>query len=470
MWFNEEAKRIIFKIRWKYNNTICPNCGLITSKRQDKKLHKQNRLIPHMPYGWDKMIFLELHKRYFKCSSCKTQFYEKFDDISEYGQYSNNFEQYIQWNWWFVSWNKISKLYQSSKSVIYSILDRIDPNMINKRWLKIIAELDEIYLWVDEHSFSGHDMVLIITELKTWELLAVLDWITKEKLEKWIWDIPLKYHTKIKGFSTDMNKGYANSLTEIIWKPIHTVDKMHLFMELNRVIDDVKNITRHTLAFCFVTPEDAIKLGSKALKNLTLDDIKKLNKTNNKKIKSMKKYEDIAKQRLKSEDINPEKLLNSKWEVIVYREITPDFFTEKWYRWLFVTREKNLSPIQKLRLNQIFRDFDYLGFMQEARTMKEDFMDAIDELNLNEVDRIMWEALDSKHYRIKQLWRTIKRWYEWIKWYIENSTEDFKFTNALTEWINNLCKVAKRMSHGFSSKTMYIKKLCARFCLVELNI
>jgi hypothetical protein len=61
-----------------------------------------------------------------------------------------------------------------------------------------MEELNEIYLWVDEHSFSGHDMVLIITELKTWKLLAVLDWITKEKLEKWIWNIPLKYHNKIK--------------------------------------------------------------------------------------------------------------------------------------------------------------------------------------------------------------------------------------------------------------------------------
>jgi len=472
MWFYEWSKRIIFKIRWKYNNTICPHCWFKTNKRQDTKLHKQNRLVPHMPYGWDKMIFLELHKRYFRCNNCKTQFYEKFDFENENWIYSNHFEKYIQWNWWFVSWNKISKLYQTSKSVIYSILDRIDPEMINKRWLDIIAELDEVYLWVDEHSFSGHDMVLIVTELKTWKLLAVLDWITKEKLEKWIWSIPLKNHTKIKGFSTDMNKGYANSLTKIIWKPIHTVDKMHLFMELNRVIDDVKNITRHTLACCFVTPEDAIKLGSKALKNLTLNDIKKLNEnqTNNNKMKSMKKYKNKAEQRLKSEDINPESLLNYKWEIIEYKEITPEFFTEKWYRWLFVTREKNLSPIQKLRLNQIFRDFDYLGFMQEARTMKEDFMDAIDELDLKEVDRIMGEALKSEHYRIKQLWRTINRWYKWIKWYIENSTKDFKFTNALTEGVNNLCKVAKRMSHGFSSKKMYIKKLCARFCLVELKI
>jgi transposase len=472
IWFYEESKKIIFKIRWKYNNTTCPHCGFNTNKRQDKKLHKQNRLVPHMPYGWDKMIFLELYKRYFRCTNCNTRFYEKFDFESVAWKYTIHFEQYVQWNWWFNSWNKIAELYQASWSVIYSILERIEPELINKRWMKIIEELDEIYLWVDEHSFSGHDMVLIITELKTWEILAVLDWITKEKLEKWIWSIPLKYHEKIKGFSTDMNKGYANSLTEIIWKPIHTVDKMHLFMEANRVIDDVKDISRHTLAFCFVTPEDAAKLGGKALKDITPNDIKKLNnnQTDPKKIKAMKKYKDKVEQRLQTENINPKDLLNSKWETVPYKEITPEYFTEKWYRTLFVTREKNLSWQQKLRLNQIFRDFDYLGFMQEARTIKEDFMDAIDDLDIKEIDRIMDDCLESEHYRIKQFWRTIKRWYEWIKWYIENSDENFKFTNALTESINNLCKVAKRVSHGFSSKTMYIKKLCARFCLKELQI
>ncbi len=465
-------KLIILQIRWKYTTTTCPHCALKTSKRKDKKLHKQKRLVPHMPYGWDKMIFLELYKRYFRCTNCKAQFYEKFDFENNHWIYSNEFEQYIQWNWWFVSWNKLAELYQVSWSVIYSILERIDPEMINKKWLEIMEKLDEIYLWVDEHSFSGHDMVLIITELKTWKLLAVLDWITKEKLEKWIWNIPLKIHKKIKWFSTDMNKGYANSLTEIIWKPIHTVDKMHLFMEVNRVIDDVKNISRHTLAFCFITPEDANKLGSKALKNMSVNDIQKLNskQTDIRKIKTMKKYKNKVEQRLQTENINPKDLINSKWAVIEYKEITPEYFTEKWYRILFVTREKNLSWIQKLRLNQIFRDFDYLGFMQEARTMKEDFMDAIDNLDLVEVDRIRDECLSSEHYRIKQFGRTIKRWYTWIEWYIKNSNENFKFTNALTESVNNICKVAKRVSHGFSSKTMYIKKLCARFCLIELKI
>jgi hypothetical protein len=31
-------------------------------------------------------------------------------------------------------------------------------------------------------------------------------------------------------------------------------------MEVNRVIDEVKDIARHTLSFFFILPEDAIKM------------------------------------------------------------------------------------------------------------------------------------------------------------------------------------------------------------------
>ena len=81
---------LVFQIRWKYNNTNCVNCWLNTSKRKDKKLHKQKTLVKHMPFWWNKMIELELHKRHFKCKNCKTNFYEKFDFMSEFGQYTND--------------------------------------------------------------------------------------------------------------------------------------------------------------------------------------------------------------------------------------------------------------------------------------------------------------------------------------------------------------------------------------------
>ncbi|MDQ7022080.1 MAG: hypothetical protein Q9M97_00860 [Candidatus Gracilibacteria bacterium] len=68
---------LVFQIRGKYNNTDCINCGLKTSKRKDKKLHKQKTLVKHMPFGGDKVIELELHKRHFKCENCETDFLGK---------------------------------------------------------------------------------------------------------------------------------------------------------------------------------------------------------------------------------------------------------------------------------------------------------------------------------------------------------------------------------------------------------
>jgi len=40
--------------------------------------------------------------------------------------------------------------------------------------------------------------------------------------------------------------------------------------------------------------------------------------------------------------------------------------------------------------------------LSEAWALKEDFMDAMDKLNLEEIDRIITESLKSEHYRIKQ--------------------------------------------------------------------
>jgi len=166
---------------------------------------------------------------------------------------------------------------------------------------------------------------------------------------------------------------------------------------------------------------------------------------------------ETALQRLKTQDLKQEDLKNKKWEVVEYKEITLDYFLETWYRTIFLKREKNLSPLQKLRLNQIFREYDYNWYLAESRDIKEDFMNAIDELDLKEVDRIMADCRESEHHRLKQFARTLNNWYDWIKWFCEHSTKDFKFTNALTEWLNNSCKVAKRQSHWFKIKDNYIR-------------
>jgi hypothetical protein len=89
---------------------------------------------------------------------------------------------------------------------------------------------------------------------------------------------------------------------------------MHLFIEANRVVDQVRDISRFTLSQNFIKIEDIYKLGKKVTKKITKEDIKQLNKnqTDKKKLEAMKKYKEKAEHRLKVENINRKDLLNSK--------------------------------------------------------------------------------------------------------------------------------------------------------------
>ena len=449
---NPKDDKMIFHVKRKSKTSICPQCWLRTSKRQDLKEYKQKINLKHINISNNILVDIKPIKRYFRCINCNSNFLERFDFESNLWFHTKTFENYVIASFWYISWNQIAKLNQVSASKIYRIIENIDHHKINEVWIKILEELDEIYLWVDEHSFSWNDMILIITELKTRQLIAVLPKITKETLEDWISSLPLKVQTKVKWFATDMNKWYKNSLKNIISNPVSSVDKYHLFQEANRMVDEVRILNSWIIKMNFVKADEIINLG-KIPKKLTKKEIDKINK-NSKRNNVMKKYKDKAEQRL-----NIEKIENKKWEKIEYKEITLDYFLETWYKKLFQTREKNLSSYQKLRLNQIFREFDYNWYLVEAWTIKEDFNDAMDNLDLKEIDRIKKECLKSEHYRIKQFWRTINRWYDWIKWFCENSTESFKFTNAFTEWYNLVCKNLNRQAHWFKLKSNYFKKI-----------
>lgn len=462
----EKKNTLIFSIKWKEKYCVCPQCWIKTNKRQDLSEKKQITPLKHINISNQILVELIPIKRYFRCNNCNSHFRERFDFESPNWFHTTFFEEYVIHSFWFISWNQIAKLNNTNASKIYRIIKSIDSNKLNETWLKILENLEEIYLWIDEHSFRWRDMILIITELKTKKLIAVLPNTTKESLESWIKSIPFEAQLKIKWFSTDMNKWYAKTIKDtIIWTPVHSVDKYHLFQEANRMVDEVRILNTWLLKMSFVKAEDIPKLAQEkkiknVVKNLNKEEIKAINNLSSNSVR-MNKYKPKAEQRL---DINKEqkKFRDKKWELHEYNEITLDYYIEKWYRTIFLKREKNLSGYQKMRVNQIFREFDYRWYIVEARVIKEDFMDAIDSLDLWEINRIIWECKISENYRIQQFWRTLTNWYGWIKWLIENSTNDFKFTNAFTEGMNNSCKLAKRQSYWFKYKDNYFRKLFAK--------
>lgn len=452
--------QLLLTVAGKNKSCKCPVCWKKTSKRQDLSLYKSKTPLKHLVLSDNRLISIITHKRYFKCKNCNHNFLEWFDFESNNWLHTKRFESYVVSSWWYMSWCQIAKNTKSSNSKIHNILSKIDPWGLNERWIEIMEKLEEIYIWIDEHGFRWKDMVLVITELKQKEVLAILPWITNDVLISWLQSLPDRIRKKIKWFSSDMNKWYKYTFQNKLWKKCYSVDKYHLVQEVNKMMSDVLELNKWLVKMNFVKVDDIIKRW-KVSKDLITKTRKKVNKWYKKQFNKYKKKVDNI---LKPEHIEADKLYNSKWEKIEFKEISLEYFLN-WatYKQLFWIREKNMSWYQKLRLRQITRDFDYYNYLKEAWVMKENFIDALDEKNIEDINKIMNEALNSEHYRIKQFGRTLKNWYDWIENYCKYSTDDFNFTNAYTESINNQCKVAKRVSHWFKYKDSYLRKLTSRF-------
>lgn len=258
---NYEAieKECIFTIKWKKKSCMCPMCHKKTTLRQDLRETLLENKWYHMRFSNGKIVALRLIKRYFKCKRCKTSFMEKFYFEPQNGQHTLAFEKYVINAWWYMSGNQVARNTWLSPQKIHSILGKIDPETITKQWIQLMNWLEHIYLGIDEHSFHGRDMVMIITELKEKKVLAILEWTTNEILVWWLKALPLGIKDKIVWLSIDMSRWYKWAVESVIPHVITTVDKYHLVQEANRMVDEVRKLNTWLIKAWYVKESDLIK-------------------------------------------------------------------------------------------------------------------------------------------------------------------------------------------------------------------
>ncbi len=258
-WYEKQDKKHILTVKGKYKTCECPMCGKKTSKRDGYHEVTMKPLWKHILMSDGNMIELRVVRRAFKCKKCRISFMERFAFEAEVGERTKAFEEYVKYARGHMSGNQIAKNTQCSGWLIHSILKDISPDDLNNSWLKIMENLDEIYLWIDEHSFRGRNMVLVITDIKAKKVLAVLEDITNWTLRDWFNSIPDEIKNKIKGISTDMNKLYKNVAEEKIEGIVWTVDKYHLVQEANRMVDEIRILTIWLTKQWFMKEEDFLK-------------------------------------------------------------------------------------------------------------------------------------------------------------------------------------------------------------------
>lgn len=214
----------------------CPGCGSLKISCHAKGKY---RLKKHSHFQ-EKLIYLEVKRDRLICLKCRTVFAEELPEIKKYSRRSDNFTKqslsYLAKN----SFNEVGTVnkvgYQTLKNSLYK---HVDPFQLLREKIKLLSELDEIFLGIDGQSFRGLDMVLTITEVRLKELLTILPSELQIDLKRFLEQLPLEMRLKVKGVAMDMTNKHWRLIKSYLPNARIVIDHYHVvacaIMHLQRI-------------------------------------------------------------------------------------------------------------------------------------------------------------------------------------------------------------------------------------------
>lgn len=215
----------------------CPRCG-----KRSKYLHEycSPQIIKHYKLG-KKQTYLILSKRRFKCKKCKRPFTEQIYGLGKWQRKTKGIEEeaieLLKESSFLGVKRRLGINYQAQVKLLKKTMKPFEGN-----WEREIDYPGKFSLGIDEHSFSGHDMVLTITNLTIPRLVSILPDDRQKTLDRFILNIPEKAKRKLTACCIDMNASYAGSLKRNLPKIPVVVDHFHLIQDANRRIDEERRI------------------------------------------------------------------------------------------------------------------------------------------------------------------------------------------------------------------------------------
>lgn len=232
MEINEEFKTVFLYVRSPRTKAFCPVCSLAT-----RRVHKcYVRKIKHGIFN-EKLIVLIVRFRYFKCKKCFRIFKEELSGIDE-RRTSEYFRQSIIPKVKNRSFRDVAREHRISTMSLMRIIVSL-MNLSNIIWPK-----GPFFLGIDEHSFSGHDLMITITDLTNHRVLAILRNDHNATLREFLKKIPLNTRQNmILGVCTDMRRSYYNLVKEVLGNDMPIiVDKFHVIQYFNWHLDELRKI------------------------------------------------------------------------------------------------------------------------------------------------------------------------------------------------------------------------------------
>ena len=231
MWQEELEDRFEVKVIYRHNEAICPGCGLSTTKEHDRReQRKQDRRLR------DKVVFLMLMKRRFRCYSCGKVFTEPDEVFGSRRRSSCRFREHLGTQ----ALHQTVKRTASEEKAGEGLVRRCVAEEI-KRVLggKGKTETPE-FMGLDEFSVRGRRLYhTAICNLVEGEVMEVVEVQGHKKVEDYL--SSLSNPERVKGVAMDMHEPFRQAVEMCLPNAKIVIDKFHLVRHINGALDKVRS-------------------------------------------------------------------------------------------------------------------------------------------------------------------------------------------------------------------------------------
>jgi transposase len=230
VWGGEE--RVVVKTAVK-GRQKCPHCG--SGRLYGHGMCKPREILHTWSNG--KKVYLEFHRRRWKCRNCKHTFAEGRELVQSRSRLTRPAEAEALWQLKDRNFSQVTR----ELGIGYGTLRRLLEREIDEEALGFIQDGDEIYLGIDEHSFRHQELVHTVTEVKQRKVLGVLRDDRIATLKKFLTKIPID---KVKEvcLCIDMKDGLRKAAEAVFPLARVVVDPFHIIADSNKRMDEARRI------------------------------------------------------------------------------------------------------------------------------------------------------------------------------------------------------------------------------------
>lgn len=216
---------------YRRGEVTCPRCGRVTTKEHDRRQqHKQDRRLR------DKVVFLMLMKRRFRCLWCNKVFTEPDEVFGPRRRSSHRFREYLGQE----ALHQTVRRTAQKEKVGEGLVRRCVAEEIGRRLgTREATEVPE-FIGLDEFSVRGRRLYhTAICNLVEGEVMEVVEGQGQQKVEEYLDSLPEP--VRVKGVAMDMHEPFRQAVQICLPLAKVVVDKFHLIRHINGALDKVRS-------------------------------------------------------------------------------------------------------------------------------------------------------------------------------------------------------------------------------------